>query len=138
MTWRTASPAAPRTDAKQLGDFERLLGEELGARGSSPDVRRDEHLSRHTTLQIGGPADALVEAHTPQAVRAALAAARRAGLPAFILGGGSNLLVSDEGCRGVVVRVAVNEVQFKGEHAVVGAGKNFLDFIFDCRDRSLT
>lgn len=138
MTWNDVRPAAPRTDPKLLGDFERLLGEELGARGKSPDVQRDEHLSRHTTLQIGGPADALVEARTPEAVRAALAAARRAGLPAFVLGGGSNLLVSDEGWRGVVVHVAVESVQFKGEHAVVGAGKNFLEFILDCRDRSLS
>lgn len=127
-----------RTDPKLLGDFERLLAEELGARGSGPSVLRDEHLSRHTTLQIGGPADALVEARTPEAVRAALAAARRAGLPAFILGGGSNLLVSDEGWRGVVVHVAVEDTSFRGEHAVVGAGKNFLEFILDCRDRSLT
>lgn len=131
-------PTIIRTDAKLLGDFERLLGEELGARGSAPSVLRDEHLSRHTTLQIGGPADALVEARTPEAVRAALAAARRSGLPAFILGGGSNLLVSDQGWRGVVVHVAVEDVSFRGEYAVVGAGKNFLEFILDCRDRSLT
>lgn len=135
---KESRPTIVRTDARLLGDFERLLGEELGARGAAPDVRRDERMARHTTLQIGGPADALVEARTPQAVRGALAAAKRVGIPAFVLGGGSNLLVSDEGWRGVVVHVAVEDVTFKGEHAVVGAGKNFLEFILDCRDRSLS
>ena len=125
------SPPAAALDA-----FERLLAEEI--RGAPPRVLRDEPLSRHTTLQIGGPADALVEARTPEAVRGALAAARRAGLAAFVLGGGSNLLVSDEGWRGVVVHVACDRVEFQGEYAMVEAGENLLGFILDCRDRSLT
>jgi UDP-N-acetylmuramate dehydrogenase len=124
------------TTAEALDAFERLLGEEVG--GSPPEVLRDEPLSRRTTLQIGGPADALVEARTPEAVRGALAAARRADLPVFVLGGGSNLLVSDEGWRGVVVHVACDRVEFREDHAHVEAGKNFLEFILDCRDRSLT
>src|SRR5262245_58462232 len=130
-------PATGRTTPADLEAFERLLAEEV-ADGPTPSVLHDEPLSRHTTLQIGGPADALVEARTPEAVRGALAAARRAGLPVFILGGGSNLLVADAGWRGVDVHVAVEDVEFHGDHAVVGAGKNFLEFILDCRDRSLT
>ena len=55
-----------------------------------------------------------------------------------MLGGGSNLLVSDAGWRGVVVHVACDRVEFRGDRAHVEAGENFLEFILACRDRSLT
>ena len=58
-----------------------------------------------TTLAVGGSADWFVEAATEEAILAALSAAGEAGLPVTILGGGSNVLVSDEGVRGLVIRV---------------------------------
>jgi len=66
-------------------------------------VRRDEPMRRHTTLKIGGPADAFAE---PASVREVAALARwcaDARLPLTVVGGGSNLLVRDGGIRGVVL-----------------------------------
>jgi UDP-N-acetylmuramate dehydrogenase len=97
----------------------------------------DEPLRHHTTFRIGGPADWFVSATTPGTLVAALAAAHALGLPVFLLGGGSNLLVSDEGFRGLVVRNACEAVQFDGSAVLVEGGADFLDFIRQCRSRGL-
>lgn len=68
-------------------------------------VRFDVPLRPLTTLRIGGPADALVDLGSEADVSALFSFLERAGLPAFILGKGSNLLVDDAGVRGVVVRL---------------------------------
>ena len=67
--------------------------------------RKDVLLAPLTTLGLGGPADWFVEARSEAELRGALAAARESGLPVTLLGGGSNVLVSDGGVRGLVVRV---------------------------------
>ena len=59
-----------------------------------------EPLRHHTTFRIGGPADYYFAARTHDQLAIALRAAREAQVPVFLLGGGSNLLVSDEGFRG--------------------------------------
>jgi len=66
-------------------------------------VRRDEPLASHTTLRIGGPADMFVAASAVDDLVAVLALAQELDVPALVLGGGSNLLVSDRGVRGLVV-----------------------------------
>ena len=86
-----------------------------------------EPLRHHTTFRIGGPADFYVAARTAETLVAALAAAHAAGLPVFLLGGGSNLLVSDEGIRGLVVHNAAEKVQFNGTVALVECGAGFTD-----------
>ncbi len=58
-------------------------------------------------------------------------------MPTFLLGGGSNLLVSDEGFRGLVIRSACEVIEFDGTAVHVGCGADFLDLIFKCRDRGL-
>ncbi len=110
----------------------KLLRERLG-----PAVRESEPMRAHTTLQIGGPADWYVEATTPEMVVTALTAAAEAGIPPFVLGGGSNLLVSDEGFRGLVVHVACTSLRFEDKIAHVDAGPDFLAFIEALRAREL-
>jgi UDP-N-acetylmuramate dehydrogenase len=66
-------------------------------------VLRDAPMRLHTTWRIGGPADFLVRAATPDDLIAAAAWGRGEGLPVTVLGGGSNLLVADDGIRGLVV-----------------------------------
>lgn len=60
-------------------------------------------LSKRTTFRIGGPAETLCEPPDEPAFAAAYGAARRAGQPVHVLGGGSNVLVPDEGVRGAVL-----------------------------------
>lgn len=66
----------------------------------------DEPMSEHTTFEVGGPADYYVIPEDFDEVRDVVAACREANVPFFILGYGSDLLVSDEGYRGVIVAVA--------------------------------
>jgi UDP-N-acetylmuramate dehydrogenase len=68
-------------------------------------VRVKAPLAPLTTFKVGGAADWLVDLHTEDELRAALAIAAAASQPVTILGGGSNVLVSDAGVRGLVIRV---------------------------------
>jgi len=76
----------------------RALQEHLGAA-----IRFDEPMRRHTTLKIGGPADAFAEPASIAGVAALARLCAGAGLPLTVVGGGSNLLVRDGGIRGVVL-----------------------------------
>jgi UDP-N-acetylmuramate dehydrogenase len=96
-----------------------------------------EPLKNHTTFRIGGPADFFFAARTPDQMAKALRVSHECGVPVFLLGGGSNLLVSDEGFRGIVLRNAIDLVEFDGTAAQVGCGTDFLELIYQCRDRSL-
>lgn len=66
----------------------------------------NEPMSRHTTFKIGGPADRFVTVENECALKQILSSAKSAQLPVFVLGNGSNLLVSDKGIRGVVLHLA--------------------------------
>lgn len=68
-------------------------------------VLRDEPLRLHTTLKIGGPADFLVKPESEEELRAVLELCYTHKMPCFILGNGSNLLVSDAGYRGVIIKL---------------------------------
>src|SRR4051812_21918741 len=68
-------------------------------------VQRDSPMSLHTTWRIGGPADFLIRAPSPEDVVAAVRWGHSEQLPITVIGGGSNLLVGDRGVRGLVVQV---------------------------------
>ena len=84
-----------------------------------------EPLSRHTTFRIGGPADYFLMPSTPEEMTGILKICAGEDLPVFILGNGSNLLVSDEGYRGVVIQIYRNWQDVRLEdhtiHARAGA-----------------
>jgi UDP-N-acetylmuramate dehydrogenase len=75
-------------------------------------IQENVPLARLTTFGIGGPARWFVAAATETEIVDALGWARERSLPLFVLGGGSNLLVSDAGFRGLVLRVALMGVDF--------------------------
>lgn len=82
-------------------------------------------LSNYTTFRVGGPADVLVNVNSAKEIAIALRAARDAGVPATIIGNGSNLLVRDGGIRGLVIRISgsMAEISHEGTtvHAQAGA-----------------
>ena len=71
-------------------------------------VLRNEEMSRHTTFRIGGPADCLVQPENAEELREILRICREEDVPYFILGNGSNLLVSDSGYRGLIIQLFRN------------------------------
>ncbi len=88
------------------------------------DVRCHEPLRRHTTFRIGGPADVLVIPRTGEELRQVVAWLYGRGEAFVVLGRGSNVLVSDRGVRGVVVKVAgaLDRVRWDGTRLVAEAG----------------
>ncbi|MCW3491233.1 UDP-N-acetylmuramate dehydrogenase [Dethiobacter alkaliphilus] len=70
------------------------------------DVKTAEPMSKHTTFKIGGPADLFVEPQTTEDLIRSLEFLRGQSIPVFVMGNGSNLLVSDSGYRGAVIRLA--------------------------------
>lgn len=65
----------------------------------------DEPMANHTTFRVGGPADYFVRPKNAQEIHAAIAAAQKAEMPWWIIGCGSDLLISDDGLRGVVIEI---------------------------------
>ena len=87
-----------------------------------PGIDRHVLLAPFTTFKVGGPADWFLRAERSADVKAALAAARTDGLPVTILGGGSNVLVSDRGVRGLVIRLHGGDVRALSERAIQADG----------------
>jgi UDP-N-acetylmuramate dehydrogenase len=97
------------------------------------NIQENIPLAPLTTFRVGGPARYFIDAHSEHDVSEALSFAFARKLPLFVLGGGSNLLVSDEGWPGLVMKVCVAGVEFEGDsqkmlfHA--GAGENWDDLV---------
>jgi UDP-N-acetylmuramate dehydrogenase len=111
--------------------------------GSRPGGLRERvALAPFTTLGVGGEARFFLDASSEDALAAALDWARRAGIPTFILGGGSNVLVADRGLDGLVLRVGVLGIKevarsvggARGAEVgiEVGAGERFDPFVERC------
>ncbi len=84
-----------------MSDLVLILTARFGAR-----VKRDEPLSRHTSMGIGGPADAYAEPATADELRAVLDLVAERGVPLLMIGRGTNLLPDDRGFRGVALKLA--------------------------------
>jgi UDP-N-acetylmuramate dehydrogenase len=87
------------------------LYDRLTAAFGNDRVSRNAPLAPLTTFKVGGPADWLIDVHHGADLEQAIALAREARLPISVLGGGSNVLVSDAGVRGLVVRVRGGDVR---------------------------
>lgn len=84
---------------------------------------KDEPMRRHTTFKIGGNADVLVKVKSIDELKQVLLLAREFDTPYFVLGKGSNLLVSDKGIEGMVISLAgINDITINGNRVVCGAG----------------
>jgi UDP-N-acetylmuramate dehydrogenase len=102
-------------------------------------VRAAMPLAALTSFQIGGPADLFVNVEDETELMHAKAAAYRAGVPCFCLGAGTNLLVSDRGMRGLVVRLGdgFGKIKIDGTKVVAGAGAAFGALVLAVIDQGL-
>lgn len=84
----------------------------------------EEPMSKHTTFRVGGPAECFITVDTRGQLAKVFSYLQRAGWDFFILGNGSNLLVSDKGYRGVVIRLGeeFKKVSITGNQMTAGAG----------------
>lgn len=87
-------------------------------------VKTNELMSSHTTFRIGGPADYFAEPETEQALAGVIRLCKKEQVPYMIVGNGSNLLVGDQGYRGVVISLGKSwsEIRTEGTRLYAGAG----------------
>ncbi|HEY3739826.1 MAG TPA: UDP-N-acetylmuramate dehydrogenase [Bryobacteraceae bacterium] len=101
--------------------MDELLVTRLGSIGGL-EFRRDARLSEYTRFGIGGAADLLVDAHTNASMIAALDAIRGSGVAFEVIGDGTNLIVSDAGFRGIILRYRGSAIRVDGVTVEVEAG----------------
>src|SRR3989344_2148299 len=92
---------------------------------------RNIRLDQYTNWKIGGPADYFCEPKNVAELTAMLREGRTMGGPIFILGGGTNLLISDKGFRGLVIRPLFSAMRRSGSNLIAEAGvpmEELLDF----------
>ncbi|MEC8307123.1 MAG: FAD-binding protein, partial [Chlamydiota bacterium] len=88
-------------------------------------IHRDVALAPFSTFRIGGRADYFVVVHNAHQLRALLSFLQEEGLPYWILGKGSNILFPDEGLRGCVIHLSMDEIRYEKGGVWVGAGYSF-------------
>lgn len=103
------------------------------------DVSENEPMSKHTTFKIGGPADIFITPHDENSMLSICAYCKNKGIPLFIIGNGSNLLVSDKGLRGAVIKCTnFGSISVDGETITAPAGANLGAVCEAARENSLS
>lgn len=101
------------------------LGKKLLSILKEEQVKKDEPMKSHTTFRVGGPADYFVTPQTAEEVAKVIEVCTQEKVPYYIVGNGSNLLVSDKGYEGVIIQIykQMNQVKVEGAqiHAQAGA-----------------
>lgn len=112
--------------AQRLTALDRLAGQRgIGLTADAP-------LGPLTTLRVGGPADRLAVAETVDELIAALELARDAGVPAGVLGKGSDLVVADAGVRGLVIRNRADAIEIDGRRIGADGGAAMAALVKRC------
>ena len=116
--------SAPRAAPRDPRAYHRPMARTLPEAPPNLALRRDEPLARHTYMRLGGPAAYFGEPPTLEALRDIAAWAASEQLPLHVIGGGSNVLVADEGVTAVVLslRAACGEVSFEDTRVTAGGG----------------
>ncbi len=108
-----------------------------GLKEKLPGVEQGVLLKDYTSFKIGGPAKYFFNARTNQDLTRAIKAAKELDIPFFILGGGSNLLVSDNGFNGLVIRVCNSRLEAQNSHLIASAGAKLIDLVSLAAESSL-
>ena len=88
----------------------------------SEEVQEKVPLARFTTFRIGGPAEYYLEARSAEDVVKAIKVCKELDLPFYVFGGGSNLLINDDGIKGLTIRLANSMISIDGQEVLVGSG----------------
>lgn len=88
------------------------------------NIKYDESMKKHTTMQVGGTCDCLVLPESIEEIQKVVAYAKENHIPYYVIGNGSNLLVKDEGIRGLVIKIGpkFSNVVVEGEKIIASSG----------------
>jgi len=134
----TEAPTTPQLAGERLSEEDLTrLGTDIQRR-IGVKTSRHEPLSRFTTMRVGGPADLFAEIYNLFELRAIVRFARARGLPHFILGRGSDLVISDAGVRGLVIHNRAQQVRFEGNRLTADSGLPMAKAATICRAEGLS
>ncbi|RME32046.1 MAG: FAD-binding protein, partial [Candidatus Zixiibacteriota bacterium] len=104
-----------------------------------PDLELNKELASMTSYGTGGRSRYFISAESAEAIARAVSAARRLSLDYFLLGGGSNVLVSDDGYDGLVIKVDVRGIRLLDDKTIeCGAGEDLMALVEFAADNNLT
>ena len=103
-----------------------------------PRARTGVPLKNFTTFKIGGPAKYFFRARNKNDLIKAIKAADKLKLPVFILGGGSNLLVSDKGFKGLVIKIQAASYKIQGNKVYAEAGADLTELVYATANAGLS
>ncbi|MGH8015696.1 MAG: UDP-N-acetylmuramate dehydrogenase [Candidatus Zixiibacteriota bacterium] len=108
-------------------------------RAFGPNLELDKQLGLFTSFKTGGPAKYFLKVRSAQETSEAVIKARELNLPFYLIGGGSNLLISDAGIDGLVIKVDVRGLKILDETRIIcGAGEDLMNLINFAADNGLT
>lgn len=104
------------------------------------NIYLQEMMASHTTFRVGGPADCLVTLENEEQLRQIQRYLRLVEIPFFVLGNGSNVLVSDKGYRGIILQVSdkMNEIRVEGGRVIAQAGARMSQVARAAMEKGLT
>lgn len=101
-------------------------------------IQEGVSLAEHSNYRIGGPARYFCEAANEEEIRGGVLFAREQQAPMFVLGGGTNLLIDDDGFNGLVLKPSVRHLRVDGQMMTVGAGLSVADLLKFTIEHSLS
>ena len=102
------------------------------------NISVDEPMSKHTSFKVGGNADFFVKAYSIEEIKSILKVSKENNIPLFIIGNGTNLLVKDEGYRGIVLKIKLEDIKIDGTTVIVQSGVKNAVLSKKLTDNSLT
>lgn len=86
------------------------------------NILLDEDMSKHTSFKTGGKADFYIKVYSIEEIKSILKISKENNIPLFVLGNGTNLLVKDEGYRGIIIQIKMEEINVDETEAMVDSG----------------
>ena len=101
---------------KQLTNLKKIIPEE--------NIKINEPMSKHTSFKTGGPAEIYITGKTIKQIQDVLKFSKQNNIKLYIIGNGSNLLISDEGIKGIVLKISLENIQIeeKEDNVIIIAG----------------
>lgn len=101
---------------KELSDLKKIIPKE--------NIKINELMSKHTSFKTGGPAEIFIVTKNIEQVQEILKYSKKNNINLYIIGNGSNLLVSDEGVKGIVLKISLENIQIeeKEDNVIITAG----------------
>jgi len=86
------------------------------------NILLDEPMSKHISFKTGGKADIFVKVYSTQEIKSVLKISKENNIPLFVLGNGTNILVKDEGYRGIILQIKLEDIQINSNEVYVQSG----------------